>query len=93
MAHKKAAGTTKNNRDSTSKRLGVKIFGGQKISVGNIILRQRGTKFHPGQNVGIGSDDTLFSLTNGTVQFRTKKTIVFTGNLKKRTYVDVVAIA
>lgn len=69
MAHKKAGGSTKNGRDSISKRLGVKRFGGQEVLAGNIIVRQRGTKFHPGDNMGIGRDHTLFALANGKVQF------------------------
>lgn len=69
MAHKKGAGSSKNGRESHSKRLGVKIFGGQLAISGNIIIRQRGTKHHPGLNVGIGKDHTLFALTDGTVQF------------------------
>jgi len=70
MAHKKGAGSSNNGRESESKRLGVKIFGGQKAIAGNIIIRQRGTKHHPGNNVGIGKDHTLFALTNGLVQFK-----------------------
>lgn len=69
MAHKKGAGSTKNGRDSQAKRLGVKRFGGQLVLAGNILVRQRGTKFHPGLNVGIGSDDTLFAMANGVVKF------------------------
>jgi len=69
MAHKKSAGSAKNGRDSISKRLGVKKFGGEKINAGSIILRQRGTKFHPGKNVGKGKDDTLFALVSGSVRF------------------------
>ena len=69
MAHKKGAGSTKNGRDSNAQRLGVKKFGGQSVIAGNIIVRQRGTKFHPGTNVGIGSDDTLFALADGIVKF------------------------
>lgn len=72
MAHKKAAGSTRNGRDSESKRLGVKLFGGQAATAGNIIVRQRGTRFHAGQGVGIGRDHTLFALTDGKVQFQTK---------------------
>jgi large subunit ribosomal protein L27 len=72
MAHKKGAGSSKNGRESHSKRLGVKIFGGQLAIAGNIILRQRGTKHHPGINVGIGKDHTLFALIDGTVEFRKK---------------------
>ncbi|MEM7551689.1 MAG: 50S ribosomal protein L27 [Bacteroidota bacterium] len=70
MAHKKGAGSSNNGRESESKRLGVKIYGGQNAVAGNIIVRQRGTKHHPGNNVGIGKDHTLFALTTGTVQFR-----------------------
>ncbi len=69
MAHKKGQGTSKNGRDSNSKRLGVKKFGGEAVLAGNIILRQRGTKYHPGANVGLGRDFTLFALTPGKVQF------------------------
>ena len=70
MAHKKGEGSVKNGRDSQSKRLGVKIFGGQPAIAGNIILRQRGTVYHPGKNVGVGRDFTLFALTDGLVEFR-----------------------
>ena len=73
MAHKKGVGSSKNGRESESKRLGVKIFGGQDAIAGNIIVRQRGTKHHPGENVGIGKDHTLFALVDGTVVFRKKK--------------------
>jgi large subunit ribosomal protein L27 len=73
MAHKKGVGSSDNGRDSKSKRLGVKLFGGQVATAGNIIIRQRGTKFHPGRNVGIGKDFTLYALENGTVQFQTRK--------------------
>lgn len=73
MAHKKGAASTKNGRDSNAQRLGVKRFGGQQVNAGEIILRQRGTHFHPGANVGIGKDDTLFALAAGTVDFGTKR--------------------
>ncbi|MDR1810239.1 MAG: 50S ribosomal protein L27 [Prevotella sp.] len=73
MAHKKGVGSSKNGRESESKRLGVKIFGGEAIKAGNIIVRQRGTVHHPGDNVGIGKDHTLFALIDGTVLFRRKK--------------------
>lgn len=73
MAHKKGVGSSKNGRESQSKRLGVKIFGGQAAIAGNIIIRQRGTAHHPGANVGIGKDHTLYALTDGTVEFRKKK--------------------
>lgn len=69
MAHKKGVGSSKNGRDSESKRLGVKKYGGEAVKAGNIIVRQRGTKIHPGVNVGIGSDDTLFALIDGVVKF------------------------
>ena len=72
MAHKKGQGSVKNGRDSRSKRLGVKKFGGQAVIAGNIIVRQRGTKFHPGKNVGCGRDHTLFALTDGKVKFEVK---------------------
>ncbi|MCL1464495.1 MULTISPECIES: 50S ribosomal protein L27 [Argonema] len=72
MAHKKGTGSTRNGRDSNAQRLGVKRFGGQVVKAGNILIRQRGTKFHPGNNVGIGSDDTLFALTDGIVTFERK---------------------
>lgn len=82
MAHKKAGGSTRNGRDSHSKRLGVKKFGNENVIAGNIIVRQRGTKWHPGTNVGIGVDHTLFALTDGKVAFVSKG---------KRAYVTVVA--
>ena len=72
MAHKKAGGSTKNGRESHSKRLGVKRFGGERVLAGNIILRQRGTQWHAGENVGMGRDHTLFALVNGRVAFKTK---------------------
>lgn len=70
MAHKKGQGSTRNGRDSESKRLGVKKYGGEVVKAGNIIVRQRGTKFHPGENVGRGGDDTLFALSDGVVTFK-----------------------
>ncbi len=73
MAHKKGAGSSKNGRDSESKRLGVKLFGGQHAKAGNILVRQRGTKHHPGENVGIGKDHTLFALIEGQVVFQKKR--------------------
>ena len=85
MAHKKAGGSSRNGRDSAGQRLGVKLFGGQKITAGNVIVRQRGTQFHPGKNVGMGKDHTLFALTEGQVTFRK--------GLKRRTYVHVIAAA
>jgi large subunit ribosomal protein L27 len=85
MAHKKGGGTTRNGRDSESKRLGVKVYGGQAINAGSIIVRQRGTKVHPGENVGIGKDHTLFALIDGKVQF------VIKGALKRQTVTVVPA--
>ena len=82
MAHKKAGGSSRNGRDSVSKRLGVKKFGGEAVLAGNILIRQRGTKVHPGVNVGKGKDDTLFALVDGKVQFEIK------GN-KSRQFVSV----
>ena len=73
MAHKKGEGSVKNGRDSQSKRLGVKIFGGQPAIAGNIIVRQRGTQYHPGKNIGVGKDFTLFAMTDGVVEFRKGK--------------------
>ncbi len=84
MAHKKGVGSSKNGRESESKRLGVKIYGGQFAKAGNILIRQRGTKHHPGENVGIGKDHTLFALIDGTVVFRKKK--------NNRSYVSVAPI-
>ena len=72
MAHKKAGGSSRNGRDSAGQRLGLKIFGGEDVLAGNIIARQRGTKWHPGRNVGVGRDHTLFALIDGRVEFRTK---------------------
>ncbi len=82
MAHKKGEGSVKNGRDSRSKRLGVKKFGGEKVISGNILVRQRGTVFHPGKNVGVGKDWTLFALTDGVVSFRKTK--------NNKTYVDLL---
>ena len=84
MAHKKAGGSTRNGRDSQSKRLGVKKFGGETVNAGNIIIRQRGTKWHPGMNVGLGHDHTLFATKEGKVEF-------YQRGPKKRTFVDVIA--
>jgi len=81
MAHKKAGGSSRNGRDSAGQRLGLKIFGGESVLAGNIIARQRGTKWHPGRNVGLGKDHTLFALIDGKVEFQTKA--------KGRIYVSV----
>lgn len=85
MAHKKAGGSSRNGRDSDGRRLGVKRFGGQDVLAGNILVRQRGTKWHPGTNVGMGRDHTLFALVEGKVAFRTKA--------NDRTYVSVIPAA
>jgi len=90
VAHKKAGGSTRLGRDSKAQRLGVKVYGGQNINAGGIIIRQRGTKYHPGENVGKGKDDTLFALKQGVVQFREKQVVAFTGNKKVRMFVSVV---
>ena len=84
MAHKKGEGSVKNNRDSESKRLGVKIYGGQAVQTGSIIVRQRGTVYHPGKNVGLGRDFTIFSMTDGVVEFKK-------GRLD-RTFISVVPV-
>jgi len=85
MAHKKAGGSSNNGRDSAGRRLGVKKYGGETVIPGNIIVRQRGTKFYPGENVGIGKDHTLFALTTGNVEFAKKR--------DNRTYVTVAPLA
>jgi large subunit ribosomal protein L27 len=85
MAHKKAGGSSRNGRDSNPKMLGVKLYGGQKVAGGNVIVRQRGTKFWAGENVGMGTDHTLFALTEGQVAFKS--------GFKRRTYVSVVNAA
>jgi len=84
VAHKKAGGSTRNGRDSESKRLGVKRFGGQSVLAGNILVRQRGTRFHPGRNVGIGRDHTLFATSDGVVRFVKRGT-------RKRTFIEIDA--
>jgi len=89
MAHRKAGGSTQYGRDSISKRLGVKKFGGEKVKTGQIIVRQRGTKFHPGENVKRGEDDTLFAAADGVVKFTTKKIKRFTGKLASKKIVSV----
>ncbi len=86
MAHKKAGGSTRNGRDSISKRLGVKRYGGQEVRAGNILVRQRGTRFHPGVNVGCGKDHTLFALTDGKVEFTVR-------GPEKRKFVNIVPAA
>ena len=90
MAHRKAGGSTHLGRDSISKRFGVKKFGGQKVKTGQIILRQRGTKFHLGKNVKRGEDDTLFALKEGIIKFSAKKTRRFSGKMVQRKFVSVI---
>lgn len=90
MAHKKAGGSTALGRDSQSKRLGIKIFGGQSAHVGEILVRQRGTKWHPGKNVKRAGDDTLYAMSNGTVKFTSKKVKGFDGNLHLRKFVHIL---
>ncbi len=85
MAHKKGQGSTQNNRDSAGRRLGVKKFGGETVRAGNIVIRQRGTKVHPGKNMGMGKDHTLYALTDGIVQFRKKA--------NNRSYVSIEPIS
>ncbi|MGK2849002.1 MAG: 50S ribosomal protein L27 [Minisyncoccota bacterium] len=90
MATRKAGGSTALGRDSISKRLGVKVYGGQTVEISNIIVRQRGTKYHPGKNVKRGEDDTLFALVAGTVEFQARKMKDFTGKLAQRMFVNVI---
>lgn len=90
MAHKKAGGSTSLGRDSVSKRLGVKVFGNQKVGKGEIIIRQHGTKFSPGKNVKMGGDSTLYSLADGLVKFQSKMVRKFHGNLRRTRVVSVV---
>jgi len=90
VAHKKAGGSTSLGRDSASKRLGVKLFGGQKVNAGNVIIRQRGTKYGPGTNVRLGNDDTIYAAKGGTVKFQTKKRRRFDGKLASKTMVSVI---
>lgn len=89
MAHKKAGGSTQLGRDSISKRLGVKIYGGQKAAAGQVILRQRGTRYRAGENVRRGGDDTLYAASDGTVKFAKKLIRTFRGGLKKSTFISV----
>jgi len=89
MAHKASQGSTALGRDSKSKRLGIKIFAGSKVSPGNIIVRQRGTKYHPGRGVKIGKDHTIFALKEGVVFFSKRKRRRFDGRLKKTTFINV----
>ena len=90
MAHKKAGGSTALGRDSQSQRLGVKLFGGQVAKTGNILIRQRGTKWHPGKNVKRANDDSLFAMAPGTIKFTSKKVKGFDGNLHQRKFVHIL---
>ena len=90
MSHKKAGGSTNNGRDSVAKRLGVKVFGDQAVKAGGIIIRQRGTRYFPGENVGMGKDHTLYSLANGLVKFTQKALKKYDGRVYKNTIVNVV---
>lgn len=92
MAHTKAKSTTKLGRESQAQRLGVKIFGGATVRAGQIIIRQRGTKWHPGQGVAQGGDDTLFALRDGVVRFASRQPIAFNGNRQLRRIVSVVEV-
>lgn len=93
MSHKKAGGSSKNGRDSTAKRLGVKVFGGQKVKAGSIIIRQRGTKYFPGENTGMGKDHTIFALIEGKVHFTEKAMKKFDGRVFKDKIVNVKTVA
>jgi large subunit ribosomal protein L27 len=90
MAHKKAGGSTTNVHDSPGKRLGVKLFAGQKVLAGNILVRQRGTKFRAGENVGMGKDHTLFAKINGILEFKTRKVARYTAKLEKTKFISVI---
>lgn len=90
MAHTKAKGTSKLGRDSNAKRLGVKLFGGQNVKAGNIIIRQRGSKFYTGDNTAIGKDDTIYAKTPGVVQFQSKAVQSYTGKMKRKFFVSVI---
>lgn len=90
MSHKKAGGSTKNGRDSNAKRLGVKLYAGQKVTAGNILVRQKGNKFFAGQNVGTGKDFTLFALKNGVVEFTEKRRKKYDGRVYRNKFVNVV---
>lgn len=92
MAHKKAGGSTSNGRDSKSKRLGVKKFGGQLVEIGQIIIRQRGTKFHAGKNVGLGKDFTIFAKVRGFVKFIKKRIAIGINSTKIRRYVNIIPV-
>ncbi|MCK4805580.1 MAG: 50S ribosomal protein L27 [Candidatus Pacebacteria bacterium] len=90
MAHTKSAGSTRLGRDSRSKRLGVKKFDGQIVKSGNVLIRQRGTKWHPGLNTKLGCDDTIYALTNGVIKFSSKRRKTFTGKTKRVSLINVI---
>jgi len=90
MSHTKSGGSTKNLKDSQAKRLGVKVFGGQKVTAGSIVIRQRGTKFHPGENTGMGTDHTIFAKIDGEVKFTEKKQKKYDGRIFKDKFVNIV---
>lgn len=92
MAHKKSGGSTRNGRDSKAKRRGVKRFGGQHVSAGEIVIRQKGTKFRPGENIGMGRDFTLFALVEGNVSFTEKAIVRFDGRKYQRKFVNIVPV-
>ncbi|PIZ70599.1 50S ribosomal protein L27 [Candidatus Peregrinibacteria bacterium CG_4_10_14_0_2_um_filter_43_11] len=92
MSHKKAGGSSKNGRDSRSKRLGVKLFGGQAVRAGNILVRQKGNKFHAGENVGTGTDFTLFALKDGEVKFSEKRMKKYDGRIYRTRFVNIMAV-
>ncbi len=92
MAHKKAGGSSKNGRDSNAKRRGVKRFGGETVSAGEVLIRQKGTKFRPGENVGLGRDFTLFALVGGRVEFSNKAITRFDGRRYEKTFVNIVSV-
>lgn len=91
MSHKKAGGSTKNGRDSNAKRLGVKLYAGQKVTAGNILVRQKGNKFFAGENVGTGKDFTLFALKNGVVEFSEKRQKKYDGRVYRNKFVNIVS--
>jgi large subunit ribosomal protein L27 len=92
MSHKKAGGSTKNGRDSNAKRLGIKLYGGQKVIAGNILVRQKGNKYHAGENVGTGKDFTLFALKDGVVKFSEKRQKKYDGRIYKDKIVNIVKV-
>ncbi|MGE4554586.1 MAG: 50S ribosomal protein L27 [Candidatus Paceibacterota bacterium] len=92
MAHTKSGGSTKLGRDSEAKRLGVKRFDGQKVNAGEVLIRQRGTKWYPGENTALGKDDTIYALVSGIVKFKEKRKVSFTGKVKKVKTIEVIPL-